>query len=162
HGSWKRPVLLALPRSEQAITLLTRLEPILVKDSGRFLSEIIKLRLAIDSEPLAKLISRIRPEVSIPVGASDIVVPKGPAWFLLVTWLAARAAALPAALIPDITKVFQAWLISTQRQILPLNESIVGTLFEWLALLEEEMKPRSYAMLEDVPPGLGIPHIRGV
>src|SRR5262245_35379522 len=81
HGSWKRPVLLALPRSEQAITLLTRLEPILVKDSGRLLSEIIKLRLAIDSEPLAKLISRIRTEVSIPVGASDIVVPKGPAWF---------------------------------------------------------------------------------
>jgi hypothetical protein len=74
HGSWKRPVLLALPRSEQAITLLMRLEAILVKDRGRILSEIIKLMLAIDSEPIAKFIARTQPAMTVPAGAGDIVV----------------------------------------------------------------------------------------
>ena len=47
HGSWKRPVLLALPRSEQAFALLQRLNTVLLESDGRRLGEIIRLMIAV-------------------------------------------------------------------------------------------------------------------
>jgi hypothetical protein len=58
HGSWKRPVLLALPRSEQAFALFGSLKSVLLESDGRRLSEIIRLMIAVDSEPLGKVIAR--------------------------------------------------------------------------------------------------------
>ena len=48
HGSWKRPVLLALPRSEQALALFQGLKAILLEADGRRLSEIIRLMIAVE------------------------------------------------------------------------------------------------------------------
>lgn len=58
HGSWKRPVLLALPRAEHAFALFQNLKSVLLGDEGRRLSEIIRLMIAVDSEPLAKVVAR--------------------------------------------------------------------------------------------------------
>lgn len=162
HGSWKRPVLLALPRSEQALTLFGNLKSVLLESNGRRLSEIIRLMIAIDSEPLAKIIARVQPSVAIPSGAADFVVPKGLGWAWLVLWLVANAESLPTALIPDIAKVFRAWLISTQNQSLGLNATIVQHLFDWLTLIEDVMTPRAWRNMQDAPPSLNIPHLRDV
>jgi hypothetical protein len=59
HGGWKRPVLLALPRSEQAFALFQRLNNALLHSDGRRLGEIIRLMIAVESEPLAKVIARV-------------------------------------------------------------------------------------------------------
>jgi hypothetical protein len=158
HGSWKRPVLLALPRSEQAFALFERLKTVLLESDGRRLSEIIRLMIAVDSEPLAKVIARVQPSVPVPSGASDLIVPKGLGWAWLVLWLVVHAKSLPTALIPDISKVFQAWLISTQNQSLPFNATIVELLFGWLALIEEAMTSRIWRDLRDAPPSLNIRH----
>jgi hypothetical protein len=162
HGSWKRPVLLALPRSEQAFALFQRLNTVLLESDGRRLGEIIRLMIAVESEPLAKVIARVQPAIAVPSGASDLIVPKGLGWTWLVLWLVANAKSLPTALIPDISKVLQAWLISTQNQLPPFNAVIVGLLFEWLTLIEEAMSPRMWRNPSDAPPSLNIPHLRDV
>jgi energy-coupling factor transporter ATP-binding protein EcfA2 len=162
HGSWKRPVLLALPRSEQALTLFQGLKMVLLDHDGRRLSEIIRLMIAVESEPLAKLIARIQPSVTIPSGVGDMVVPKSLGWTWLVLWLVANAKLLPNAVVLDISKVFQAWLIATQNQPLPLNATIAEILFEWLALIEEAMAPRMLRDMRDALPSLNIPHLREV
>jgi energy-coupling factor transporter ATP-binding protein EcfA2 len=162
HGSWKRPVLLALPRSEKAFALFMGLKSVLLESGGRRLSEIIRLMIAVESIPLAKVIARIQPAVAIPPGVEDLIVPKGMGWTWLVLWLVAEAEALPSEVIPDVVKVFQAWLISTQSQFLEINARIVGLLFGWLALIEDEMVPRSYKHISEAPPPLKIPHLTDV
>ena len=77
-------------------------------------------------------------------------------------WLVTEAAELPTELIPDVARVFQAWLIATQNQPLSLNTKIVGLLFEWLALIEDRMAPRVFRRIEDAPPLLNFPHVREV
>jgi hypothetical protein len=163
HGSWLRPVLLALPRAEQALALFINLSTILLEGDGRRLSEIIQLMLAVESEPLAKLMARLRPAIPIPAtGLGDFVVPKGAGWPWLVLWLVANTGALPTARIPDVAKVFQAWLISTQHQSYPFNAQIVECLFDWLAVIEDAMVPRTYRDIKDVTPSLNIPHLSDV
>ena len=165
HGSWKRPVLLALPRSEQAFALFQGLKTVLLESDGRRLSEIIRLMIAVDSEPLTKMIARVQPSIAVPSGADDLIVPKGLGWTWLVLWLVKNAKSLPTALIPDVSKVFQAWLMSTQHQSLPfnaVNAAIVDRLFEWLALIEDAMTPRMFRDIRDAPPSLNIRHLSDV
>jgi energy-coupling factor transporter ATP-binding protein EcfA2 len=162
HGSWKRPVLLALPRSEQALVLFISLKSVLLESGGRRLSEIIRLMIAVESVPLATVLARVQPAVTVPPGVDDFIVPKGLGWTWLVMWLVAEVKSLPTELIPDVAKVFQAWLISTQNQPLKINSDIVGILFEWLALVADEMVPRMFKDISEVPPSLNIPHLTDV
>lgn len=162
HGSWKRPILLALPRSEQALALFTGLKSVLLESSGRRLSEIIRLMIAVESIPWAKVIARAQPAVAIPPGVEDLIVPKGLGWTWLVLWLVTEVNSLPSQVIPDVAKVFQAWLISTQNQFLTLNAGIVGLLFDWLSLIEDEMVPRVFKNIREVTPPLNISHLTDV
>ena len=162
HGSWRRPVLLALPRAEQALGLFESLKLVLLTDNGRMLGEIIRLMIAVESVPVAKLIERAQPSIKVPPGVEDIVVPKGIAWTWLVIWLVSAAPSLPTALVPDVAKVFQAWLISTQNQSWPFNTMVVQILFDWLALIENRMSPRFFRGPTDAPPSLNIPHLNEV
>jgi energy-coupling factor transporter ATP-binding protein EcfA2 len=162
HGSWKRPVLLALPRSEQAFALFQGLKSVLLESNGCRLSEIIRLMIAVESEPITKLIARVQPSMTIPPGAAGLIVPKGLGWTWLILWLVTEAKSLPTALIPDITKMFQAWLLSTHSQSLSFNPTIVGLLFEWLTLIEDVLTPRAFRDIQSVPPTLNIPYPRDV
>jgi hypothetical protein len=161
HGSWVRPILLALPRTEKALALFVKLTPLLLANDGHRLSEIIRLMIAMESEPIAKLVARMNPAIPIPSGAADLIVPRGMGWVWLVTWLVANSESLPTVRIPDVVKVFQAWLMATQ-QTYPFNRLVVGRLFEWLALIEDNMSYRVVRRLEDAPPNLNIPHLRDV
>ena len=160
HGSWARPVLLALPRSEQALKLFVGLSGVLLEDEGRRLSEIIRVMIAVESEPMAKVVARIQPSIAMPPGGSDLIMPKGRSWGWLVLWLLANANLLPTARIRDVAKVFQAWLIVTQNESHPFNARIVEYLFKWLRLIEEAMAPRIVRDLQDEPPALRLPHLR--
>jgi hypothetical protein len=162
HGSWQRPILLALPRAEQALALFESLKSVLLANGGRLLREILRLMIAVESVPFAKIIERAQPSVKVPPGVGDMVVPKGIAWTWLVVWLVSAAQSLPTALIPDVAKVFQAWLISTQDQSWPINPMAVQILFDWLALIENRMSPRFFREPREAPPSLNIPHLRDV
>ena len=162
HGSWRRPVLLALPRSEQALALFESLKPMLLANEGRLLCEILRLMIAVESVLATKLIERAQPSVKVPPGVEDMVVPKGIAWNWLVVWLVSAVPSLPTSLIPDMAKIFQAWLISTQNQSWPINTMVVQILFDWLALIETRMSPRFFRDPRDAPRSLNIPHLRDV
>ncbi len=163
HGSWKRPILLALPRSEDSLTLFVALTPVLLKWGGRRLREIIRLMIAVESEPLAALIARVRPDIALPVaGGGDFIAPKSPSWVPLVIWLTISAKSLPTELIPEVVKLFQAWLMTTHGYNHPLNTQIVGILFDWLALVESHVTHRAYRDIREVPLSLNIDHLDDV
>ena len=161
HGSWGRPVLLALPRAEQAFVLFESLKSVLLANDGRLLSEIIRLMISVELCPLVKILERTQPSIKVPSGLSDVIVPKGLGWMWLVLWLISEGKSLPTSLIPDVSKVFQAWLISTQNRSFRFNGSIVELLFEWLALTEER-PPRFFGDPEEAPPSFNIRHLRDV
>ena len=115
--------------------------------------------IGVESVPVAKLIERAQPSIKVPPGVGDMVVPKGIAWTWLVIWLVSAAQSLPNALIPDVAKVFRAWLISTQNQSWPINAMVVQILFDWLALIENRMSPRFFRDPAEAPPSLNIPHV---
>jgi hypothetical protein len=160
HGSWKRPVLLALPRSEHALALFEQLEGVLLEADGQRLREIIRLMITVEAEPIGSFMARLNLPIALPGGITELVVGKGAGWIWLVVWLASKAKMLPTALIPDVVKIFQTWLISTQNQSNDLNTQIIGLLFEWLALLDEALKPGMWHDWRDVPPSLNIPHLK--
>jgi hypothetical protein len=163
HGSWKRPILLALPRSEDSLTFFVALIPVLLESGGRRLREIIRLMIAVESEPLAALIARVRPDIALPAaGGGDFIAPKGPSWVPLVVWLTISAKYLPTELIPDAVKVFQAWLMTTHGHNHPLNAQIVEILFDWLALVESHVTHRVYRDISEVPTSLNIDHLDDV
>jgi hypothetical protein len=64
HGSWQRPILLALPRAEQALALFESLKSVLLANDGRLLCEILRLMIAVESIPVAKLIEHVQPSVA--------------------------------------------------------------------------------------------------
>jgi hypothetical protein len=162
-GSWRRPVLLALPRSERALELLRRLEAPLLQNKGQRLRELIKLMLAVESEPLSKIVAQVSPNLPIPAGIEAMVIPKGQGWCWLVVWVLSRADALPDALIPDLAKLFQAWLMTTQAYGGELNALVVGLLFKWLQRIDDAVVPRAFRSLEEAESStVDIPHMRDV
>jgi len=163
HGSWKRPILLAIPRSEDSLTFFVALTPVLLESGGRRLREIIRLMIAVESEPLAALIARVRPDIALPAaGGGDFIAPKGPSWVPLVVWLTISARSLPTELIPEAVKVFQAWLMTTHGHNHSINAQIVEILFDWLALVESRVTHRVYRDISEVPPSLNIDHLDDV
>jgi hypothetical protein len=59
HGSWRRAALLALVRSEVSPELLTRAAAYLLADRGALLRELIRVVIAVESEPAARLFGSI-------------------------------------------------------------------------------------------------------
>ena len=142
HGSWRRPVLMALPRSENALELMERLGTALLADKGRRLKEIIQLMLAVETVPLAQILSRAQTQVPISEAAvAGMVIPAGPTWTPVVGWTVLRADQIPSALIPDLTKLFQLWLVATQAQQPDINPLIVLRLYQWLTRIEQANRP---------------------
>jgi hypothetical protein len=164
HGSWKRPVLLALPRSEKALAQFLGLEAVLLENHGRRLSEIIRLMIAVESEGIKSVVARHGLTIVLPAAVGDMTILMGPNWMWLVTWMVARAKLLPPEVIPDAAKVFLGWLMATNAhsQCAAINARIVQLLFDWLTLLEEALTPRMYKNMSDVPPPLNVPHPKAV
>jgi hypothetical protein len=138
RGSWRRPALLALPRSENAFDLFERVTPALVADKGRRLKEIIQLMIAVETVPLAQILARTQTQTAISeTMATRMVMPSGPTWMPLVVWVALRSGQIPSALIPDLASVFQLWLLATHTQNAEINQLIVQLLYQWLTRIEE-------------------------
>lgn len=152
HGSWRRPMLLALPRSENALQLFEQVKDALVADRGRRLKEIIQLMLAVETTPLTEVLARLPSPPSISEAiAARMAWPTGSSWMPVVAWIALRADLLPSAIIPDAAKLFETWLMATQTQGAGLNRFIVQRLFEWLTRIEEAQRPIFVRDIRDAP-----------
>lgn len=157
HGSWRRPILLALPRSENAFNWLDKEKDGLAADRGRRLKEIIHLMLAVETRPLTEILAQLpnAPPIS-PSVAARMAFPAGPTWMPVVAWVALHADTLPSAIIPDATKLFEIWLMAAQSQaaqghIGDINRLVVQRLFEWLTRIEEAQRPIFVRDIRDAP-----------
>ncbi|TIP23070.1 MAG: ATP-binding protein [Mesorhizobium sp.] len=159
HGSWRRPVLLALPRSEHFVQYLQSLQTVLLADDASLLREIVRLIIVVESEPADDFFARLQPPQPVPPGGAGFVFPKGRSWSPLIAWLAVNARNLPQPVIPEVTNAFKTWLLATQAFRFPVNAEIVAILFEWLALIDEAVRPRMFREGDDLPPLASIPHI---
>src|SRR5262249_13550271 len=58
----------------------------------------------------------------------------------VVTWIALRADLLPSAIIPDVAKLFETWLMATHAHGSEFNRLVVQRLFEWLSCIEQAQR----------------------
>ncbi|MEQ1612055.1 MAG: hypothetical protein ABL904_04830 [Hyphomicrobiaceae bacterium] len=163
HGGWRRPVLLALTRSEHALALLEKVKAPLLADNGRLLAELLKLMQSVETEPLKALIKKLPAGTEIPAGAQDFLIPKGSGWDWLILWMAARAGELPHALIPDAARLFQSWLIMTQGRPTSWQGQVMQVIFDWLIRIDQSLAQtvvRSFSDIKD--PDFTFPRMREV
>lgn len=163
HGSWRRPILLALTRSEHALALLEKVKAPLLADDGRLLAELLKLMQSVETEPLKAMMKKLPAGTEIPAGALDFMIPKGSGWVWLVLWMANRASELPLALIPDTARLFQTWLITTQSQPDPMHCRVMQVIFDWLIRIDQTLAQtvvRSFSDIND--PDFSFPRMREV
>ena len=152
HGGWCRPVLMALPRSENAFVLMAQLDAALLANNGRRLKEIIQLMLAVETVPLAQVLSRAQTPLPISEEAvAGMVIPTGATWSPVVAWTMIQADQIPSALIPDLTKLFQLWLVATQAQQSDVNCLVVFRLYQWLTRIEEAQRPIAITDIREAP-----------
>lgn len=163
HGSWRRPVFLALTRSEHALKLLEKVKAPLLADDGRLLSELLKLMQSVETVPLKTLLKKLPAGIDIPAGAQDFLIPRGNGWVWLVLWMATRAGELPHGLIPDVARLFQTWLITTQGQPAPMHGQVMQVIFDWLIRIDQSLAQtfvRSFEEIKD--PDFTFPRMREV
>ena len=135
HGSWRRPVLLALVRSEIADQLLDRACDLLLADNAALLRELIRLVMAVDARPARDAFRAFIPDPSlVPVG---INVPSGPSWLRLILWLLrTRRRPTPPAR-PDVVDLYGAWSVAVLGRD-PLTPYLAAQLHAWLVEIEAD------------------------
>ena len=145
HGSWRRSALLALVRSEIGQELLTRASGYLLDNDAEGLRELIRLVMAIDADTGAKWFSALGfdPKL-IP---ANLNVPSGPSWSRLILWLLALGDSLPAAAIPDVVDLYNAWSMGMLGQD-PLTPLLVPWLYRWLMEIESFERSRPTKALQ--------------
>jgi hypothetical protein len=129
NESWGRSVLLALVRSEIAREMLDKASAVLFADRARIFSELIRIVMAVESEPADKYYAAagVDPR-NIPAG---ITIPVGPSWARLIWWLLSLGAGLPAPAIPDIVALYSNWSIILGGKD-PWTPRIVEWFYYWL------------------------------
>lgn len=148
HGSWRRAVLLAPARSEQARQLLDRCLPELSASNAALLSELVRAAVAVDSQPLTLLYSAFGLDVR--KLTSDYVGPSGPAWMNLAFWSLEARDRLPPEAIPDFVNLYGRWCGAFLGRD-ALSPRLVKRLHEWLVAVEAENHPRDLRSLHHVP-----------
>ena len=129
HASWRRWALLAILRSERAEELLDRAHGELLAGAGSLLRELIRTAMAVESEPVADLVTRLGGDASsIPRGING---PTNGSWARLVRWLLRRRADLPLETLTDVTQLFQS-MAGSMFFTDPLTPLIAEALADWL------------------------------
>ena len=120
-------------RSEIAFDVLGKASAVLFADRAKMLRELIRIVMAVESEPADKYYVAIGIDPSkIPAG---INVPVGPSWLRLILWLLRLGAGLPAAAIPDVVSLYSNWsIVSGGRD--PLTPRIAQWFYYWLRQID--------------------------
>lgn len=133
NGSWSRAPLLALVRSEIAEEVLDKASTYLLADGGQLLSELVRIVMAVESEPAARhfVAAGVDPRL-IPGGVN---IPHGPSWLRLIRWLLKLGVGLPASAIPDVVALYTDWPILFGGKD-PLTPYLVPWFYYWLTEIE--------------------------
>ena len=139
HGSWRRAVLLALVRSEQATTtVLDRAFGTLAANAGHLPGANSLYRgselknSAVELLEAAGLQRSMIPE--------SFRIPTGLSWARLTIWLLARLEQIDAPIGRDVLHLFTLWLMANAGRD-PIKPLIVKKLYTWLVELEGRKTP---------------------
>lgn len=133
HGSWRRAALLALVRSEISDELLACTSSLLLTNNGGLLRELIRIVIAVDVEPAAKIYAALGVDPTlIPPG---VHMPRGLSWHRLIRWILGLGEGLPASVIPDVVDFYFAWSTPTMGYD-PLTPDLLPWFFRWLEEIE--------------------------
>ena len=138
HGSWRRAVLLALVRSENADELLNQTADHLLAQEGGVLTELIHLTKAVDGRPASDALRAgvvISPEI-----IGGMVLPAGLSWYRLIRWLLSLDDARLEATLPYVVDLYISWSIATGGKD-PLAGRIAIQVFRWLVDREQMSAP---------------------
>ena len=160
HSSWRRPILLAAVRGETPEIDLRTLSDALLQDDAAVLREFLRQFHVSDTVPAVEWFRRMKPDALPPALVSDLAVPSGRTWLPVISWLSRVAPVAPRRAVPEMAAVFFSWLMATSQLPLEVNRSIVQLCFEWLALIDEDVRPRHFRATETVPPSSGIPNLK--
>jgi hypothetical protein len=141
HGTWRRSVLLALVRSEIAPRALQTAQSSLLADNGAMLKELIRTTTAVDAQAAREAFAATGLNVeTLPEG---FVVPAGPSWGRLVTWVWRLGDALPFGSLPDVVGLFNKWSTS-MLGFDPITPKLLARLHQWLTAIEDARDERGY------------------
>ena len=134
HGSWRRAALLGIVHSEIGVDLLTRVAALLFADDASLMSELSRIMMAVDVEPIGKRLAVVGVDPKIlPTG---IDVPIGSGWPRLIWWFLSLGDNLPPSLIPDTVDVYTKWSMGTLG-LDALTPHLLKQLYEWLKKMED-------------------------
>lgn len=140
HGSWRRAVLLALPRSERADEVLNRCLAALSADNAEALGDLVRAAITVDSQPAAVIWAAVGADTS--KLTDDFVAPRGPTWPNLIIWSLALGDHLPHAVVPQIVDLYNRWC-SALGGLDALSPLLVARLYAWLVEVEAKNHPRA-------------------
>jgi len=133
HASWRRYSLLAILRSELALTLLDRAAAALFLQDGALLRELIRTAIAVESRPIAEMLADSG--THLPSVPAEIFGPTNTSWARLAKWLLLRRADLPLQTLPDVVELFQS-LSASMFFADPLTPKMATVLADWLEEIE--------------------------
>lgn len=132
HGSWRRAVLLAIVRADDAVEQLRRLKPRLLADDGALLVELIRLVVAVEVQPAGGFFSALG--VDITLLPDGMTVPNGPAWQALITVIPSWFGELPPKSAPAVVDLYQRWLMAFGG-VLRGSDVLVRQVYDWMTRL---------------------------
>src|SRR5438094_6590531 len=110
--------------------MLSKASSYLLADQGKLMGELIRIVMAVDSEPATKYCAGMGLDPrSIPAG---INIPSAPTWFRLIIWLLKLGSNVPAPVIPDVVALYTSWSIALGGKD-PCPPHIVRSFYQWLA-----------------------------
>ncbi|MBB5368300.1 MULTISPECIES: hypothetical protein [unclassified Janthinobacterium] len=134
HASWRRWALLAILRSELALTLLDRASAYLMENDGVLLRELIRTALAVESRPLVEMLAEyVEDAEKIP---ATLYGPINGSWTKLTDWLLIRRSHLPLCVLPDVVELFRS-LSTAIFWMGPMTPKMAIVLADWLEEIED-------------------------
>ena len=138
------------------------MKSVLLESGGLRLSEIIRLMIAVDSIPLAKVIARVQPAVAIPPGVEDMNLAEGSRVDVVGAVACNGSQVAAVGNYPGRRQGVSSMVDFDPKPVSGAKCPDCWLLFDWLALIEDEMMPRVFKNISEAPPLLNIPHLRDV
>ena len=148
--TWRRAVVLALIRSEDATKLLMLAGPLMLADKAALFKELVRYTLAVEFESATRRLQGSSIDVTkIP---DSWKVPRNSSAAHLVMWSLAMAEQIPTSALPEVVKLYAAYTMGTLGGD-GLTKLILPALFGWLTSIEADYEADPYESSERVIAG---------
>lgn len=147
HETWRRAVILAAVRSEDSVRAMITASLALLENDGALLRELIRYVLAVEFESGSQ---RLR-DAGITLGKipDGWKVPRGRSAGSLIVWLTNVVSYLPVPAIPEVVKLFSAYIMGVVGSDW-LTARLLPLLLDWLLLIEGEHDADPYGFRNQI------------